>query len=91
MNRLTSGNVKSPILAAILSALVCGLGQVYNGRVVRGIVLFVLICIVFVLGSVLGAFTLGLGLVPFAIAGGAIWIFGVLDAFSGSRRLNRTT
>lgn len=89
MNSLTSGSTKSPILAAILSALVCGLGQVYNGRVVRGVVLFVLICIVFALGSVLGALTLGLGLVPFAIAGGAIWIFGVLDAFNGSRRINR--
>ena len=89
MHQLAGGNSKSPILAAILSALVCGLGQVYNGRVVRGIVLFVLICTVFALGSVLGALTLGIGLVPFAIAGGAIWIFGVLDAFNGSRRINR--
>lgn len=90
MNQLTGGSTKSPILAAILSALVCGLGQVYNGRTVRGVILFVLICIVFALGSVLGALTLGLGLVPFAIVGGAIWIFGVLDAFNGSRRVNRT-
>jgi len=90
MDQLTSGSTKSPVLAAILSALVCGLGQIYNGRTVRGVVLFVLICIVFALGSVLGALTLGLGLVPFAIVGGAIWIFGVLDAFNGSRRANRT-
>jgi TM2 domain-containing membrane protein YozV len=89
MNSLPGDNGKSPVLAAILSALVCGLGQVYNGRVVRGIVLFALICLVFVLGIVLGAFTFGLGLVPFAIAAGAIWIFGVLDAFTGSRRANR--
>lgn len=90
MNRLTSGTTKSPILAAILSALVCGLGQIYNGRTVRGVILFVLICLVFALGSVLGALTLGLGLLPFAVLGGAIWIFGVLDAFNGSRRWNRT-
>ncbi|HET9088062.1 MAG TPA: DUF6677 family protein [Acidobacteriaceae bacterium] len=90
MDRLTSGTTKSPILAAILSALVCGLGQIYNGRTVRGVILFILICTVFVVGSVLGALTLGLGLVPFAILAGAIWIFGVLDAFNGTRRWNRT-
>lgn len=89
MNQLT-GNSKSPVLAAILSALLCGLGQVYNGRVLRGVILFVLVSIVFAVGSVLGAFTFGLGLVPFAVVAGAIWIFGVVDAFTGSRRINRT-
>ncbi len=85
-NRTAPRGHKHPLLAALLSALVCGLGQVYNGSVVKGIVLFVLMCIVWAAGGLLGALTLGLGMVPFAIAGGALWIFGVVDAFLGSRR-----
>ena len=80
---------KSPLLAAILSAVICGLGQVYNGRVLRGIILFALMCILGGVGGFFGAFTFGLGMVPFAIVAGALWIFGVVDAFLGSRRINR--
>ena len=80
---------KNPLLAALLSALLCGLGQVYNGRVLRGIILFVLMLILWAIGGLLGALTLGLGVLPFAIVAGALWIFGVVDAYSGSRRINR--
>ena len=80
---------KSPLLAAILSAVICGLGQVYNGRVLRGIILFALMCILGGVGGFFGAFTFGLGMVPFAIVAGALWILGVVDAFLGSLRINR--
>jgi len=86
---MSTGNRRSPLLAAILSAVICGLGQVYNGRVLRGIVLFVLMSATFGVGGFLGAFTFGLGMVPFAILAGALWIFGVVDAFLGSQRINR--
>lgn len=86
---MSTNNQKSPLLAAILSAVICGLGQVYNGRVLRGIILFALMSIVWGIGAFLGALTFGLGMLPFAIVAGALWIFGVVDAFLGSRRLNR--
>lgn len=78
----------SPLLAAILSALLCGLGQFYSGHKLRGVILFALVMILAVVGSGLGALTFGLGMVPFAIIGGALWIFGVVDAFSIVRRDN---
>lgn len=86
---MSIANRKSPLLAAILSAVICGLGQVYNGRVLRGIILFALMCILGGVGGFFGAFTFGLGMVPFAIVAGALWILGVVDAFLGSRRINR--
>lgn len=80
---------KSPLLAALLSALLCGLGQIYDGRILRGVVLMVLMLILWAIGSLLGVLTLGLGLLPFAIVAGALWIFGVVDAYAGSRRIHR--
>lgn len=77
------------MLAALLSALLCGLGQIYDGRVLRGVVLMVLMFILGAIGSLLGALTFGMGLLPFAISAGALWIFGVVDAYVGSRRNQR--
>jgi len=77
---------KSPLLAMLLSALLCGLGQIYNGSILRGIILFVLMCIVWAIGGFLGALTFGLGMIPFAIVAGALWIFGVVDAYGGATR-----
>jgi TM2 domain-containing membrane protein YozV len=80
---------KNPLVAALLSALLCGLGQIYDGRLLRGIVLMALMVVLWTVGSLLGALTLGLGLLPFAIVVGALWIFGVVDAYAGSRRIHR--
>lgn len=88
-NPLSTGAGKSPLLAALLSALFCGLGQVYNGRMLRGVVLFALMTILWVIGSVLGFLTFGLGMVPFAIVAGALWLFGIVDAYLGSRKVHR--
>lgn len=80
---------KSPLLAALLSAVLCGLGQIYNGRVLRGVILFVLMSIVWAVGGFFGALTFGLGIVPFAVVAGALWIFGVVDAYAGSGSIHR--
>jgi len=80
---------RSPLLAALLSALFCGLGQIYDGRILRGVILLVLMLLVWTVGSLLGALTFGLGLLPFAIVAGALWLFGVIDAYAGSRRIHR--
>ena len=87
--QLSSTRSKSPLLAALLSALLCGLGQIYDGRILRGLVLMALMLILWAIGGLLGALTFGLGRLPFAIVAGALWIFGVVDAYAGSRRIHR--
>lgn len=87
--QLSSTRSKSPLLAALLSALLCGLGQIYDGRILRGMILLALMLILWSIGGLLGALTLGLGMLPFAIVAGALWIFGVVDAYAGGRRIHR--
>jgi hypothetical protein len=87
--QISTTRSRSPLLAALLSALLCGLGQVYDGRVTRGVILFTLMLVLWVIGGLLGALTFGLGMLPFAIVAGALWIYGVVDAYAGSRRIHR--
>jgi TM2 domain-containing membrane protein YozV len=87
--QVSTARSKSPLLAALLSALLCGLGQIYDGRILRGVILMALMLILWAVGGLLGALTFGLGMLPFAIVAGALWIFGVVDAFAGSRRIHR--
>lgn len=87
--QLVTTRSKSPLLAALLSALLCGLGQIYDGRILRGVTLMVLMLILWAIGGLLGALTFGLGMLPFAIVAGALWILGVVDAYAGSRRIHR--
>jgi TM2 domain-containing membrane protein YozV len=77
---------KNPVLAAFLSFVVCGLGQIYNGELLRGIVLFVLFAVLLVVFWALeGNFTIGL-LVPIVL-----WIFGIVDAYRAATQMNRET
>jgi len=62
---------KNPALAAVLSFLVVGLGEVYAGKPQRGIVLFIA-CVIF-------AMTSFLVLPVFAIF--ACWIGSIYDAY----------
>jgi hypothetical protein len=87
--QLSTTRSRSPLLAALMSAFLCGLGQVYDGRVLRGSILFALMLILWAIGGLLGALTFGLGMLPFAIVAGALWIFGVVDAYAGNRRMHR--
>jgi TM2 domain-containing membrane protein YozV len=65
--------IRNPSLAAALS-LLPGFGQVYNGMLVRGIILFIA--------------TL-LGLLIFIIPGVCIWIYCIYDAFRTAEKINR--
>lgn len=62
---------KKPILAACLSFLVVGMGQVYNGQVTKGLVLLA--------GSVISGFLTSL-LIGFILLP-IIWLYGIYDAF----------
>ncbi len=72
--------MKSPGLAAVLSFFLPGLGQVYNGRIAKGLVLFVLGPLVFL--GVLGWVVIGYVLfVP-------LWIYAIYDAYRTAERIN---
>lgn len=70
--------MKNPGLAAVLSFLVCGLGQIYNGQIGKGI------------GFIVGYFISWL--LMFVIIGfittPIIWIWGMVDAYKAATSMN---
>jgi TM2 domain-containing membrane protein YozV len=70
---------KSAGLAAVLSFFWCGLGQIYNGEIIKGFIFIVLFVV-----SVL-AMTILIGWLTTP----ALWIWGMVDAYQTSERLNR--
>ena len=70
--------LKNPGLAAVLSFLYCGLGQIYNGQIGKGI------------GFIVGYF-ISLALM-FVIIGfittPILWIWGMVDAYKVAERIN---
>jgi TM2 domain-containing membrane protein YozV len=69
----TSAGIRNPTLAVALS-LIPGLGQVYNGNLVRGIIFFIATLI---------------GLVILIIPGIIVWIYSIYDAYRTAGRINR--
>ena len=68
-------NQKNPVLAAVLSLIIVGLGQVYNGQTIKGI-------IIFVAAVILGLTGIGL------ILSFVIWIYAMYDAYTIAQRIN---
>lgn len=69
---------KSPGIALVLSFLIAGLGQLYNGEFAKGIIFIVLSFVFFVLMI----FLIG---IPLYIA---LWIYSMYDAYKGAERFN---
>jgi len=69
---------KNPGVAAVLSFLFPGAGQIYNEQIWQGLAL---ICLMFIS---LGLIAIGIGLILFPI----IWIIGIYDALSQARKIN---
>ena len=75
----TSTNLKEPFLAAILSFLIPGLGQIYNGEVEKGIGYFL---VSFVCGLLIFVL-IGIILLP-------IWyIYVIYEAYMSAVRINQ--
>ena len=70
---------KSAGLAAVLSVLIPGLGQIYNGEIMKGVFLIVLALVFAFLALFLIGIVLYFGL----------WIYGIYDAYHGAERYNR--
>ena len=69
---------KSPILAAILSFLIIGLGQIYLGLTKKGLILFVLAIVSGILMLVLIGFALWL----------LIWLYAIYDGYNSANKMN---
>ncbi len=70
--------MRSPILAAILSLILSGLGQIYNGQILKGVVFIVAQLINAALTTVL----IGWILLPL------VGLWAMIDAYSVAKRNN---
>lgn len=96
---------RSPGIAAVLSFFWPGVGQIYNGELGKGLVIFFS---QFVVGIVAGLFVMGGGIAagstgdPYAAMAGfgmaillgvavvfMFWVWAIFDAYSTAERLNR--
>jgi len=70
--------VKNPGTATVLSYLITGLGQVYNGQIAKGLFLVFLQLMNIALLYVL------IGYVSFILP----WIYGIVEVYRGAERFN---
>ena len=76
--KAATNEIKNPGLAAVLSFLVMGLGQIYNGEIGKGLLFIVLYAISIVLCFVLIGF----------ITTPILWIYGIYDAHKTAKEIN---
>ncbi len=69
---------KEPALAAILSFVITGLGQIYAGKAGKGVALLI---------ATIVSFFLSFLIIPFFIAIG-LWIYGIIDAYNTAQKYN---
>jgi TM2 domain-containing membrane protein YozV len=70
--------MKSAGLAAVLSFFISGLGQIYNGQILKGLVIIVVQIINGALTTIL------IGWIPLAI----VWVWAIIDAYREAERIN---
>ncbi len=69
---------KSPGIAAVLSFFICGLGQIYNGQISKGLIMMFTYLVSWMLMLVIiGFFTTPI-----------LWIWGMIDAYRSAERIN---
>ena len=84
---------KNPTLAAILSFFVCGLGQIYNGELGKGLMfLFSFYGCLFLgifVGAILMVVYVGFIILPLALLMCLIiWVYGIYDAYNTAQEMN---
>jgi TM2 domain-containing membrane protein YozV len=70
--------VKSPGLAAVLSFFICGLGQIYNGQILKGLIFLVAYLISWWMMYIIIGF----------ITTPILWIWGIVDAYRKAQKIN---
>ena len=73
--------MKNPGVAAVLSFFISGLGQIYNGQIVKGLIILG----VQVFNAILTVILIGF------ITGPIVWIWAIYDAYSTAKKLNEQT
>ena len=85
-----NASARSPLIAVILSLAATGLGQIYCGRIVRGLVMFLgslLFAPAIVVAALLPPATIVLvGLIVALLTVLGVYVFAVVDAFRLARR-----
>lgn len=71
---------KNPGLAAVASFLLSGLGQIYNGEILKGVLLMVIQVI-----NVLLMFVV-IGFVTYPL----VWVYGIWDAYRSAEKFNQS-
>ena len=70
---------KSPVLAAILSFFIIGLGQLYIGLTKKGILQFIAAIVCGILGLIIIGWILWL----------IVWLYAIYDAYNSANKMNR--
>lgn len=70
---------KNPATATILSFLLTGLGQIYNGQICKGVLMLVTYALSWALMLVLVGF----------VTTPILWIWGMCDANRSAKKINR--
>lgn len=78
---------RKPITAAILSSVTPGLGQVYNGQVIKGLYLFLVTNLFIVLLSFTGLQFSFYGLIAIIMLSLFFWLAIVLEAFFAAKKI----
>lgn len=71
---------KNPGLAAVASFFFSGLGQIYNGEILKGVLLMVIQVI-----NVLLMFVV-IGFVTYPL----VWVYGIWDAYKSAEKFNQS-
>lgn len=71
--------LRNPGIAAVLSFFWTGVGQIYNGEIVKGIMLILIQMVNVALMFIL------IGFITYPI----VWIWGMYDAYKVAERMNR--
>lgn len=78
-HKVQVAQMKNPGIAAVLSFFYCGLGQIYNGQIFKGIVMLV----AYTISSLLMYVLIGFVTTPI------LWIWGMYDAYRTADKIKR--
>lgn len=78
---------KSPGIAALLSFIITGAGQVYNEEISKGIILFVLEIILALL-MVFSFLISPLGALVSTVLTFVVWVYAIYDAYNVAKKIN---
>lgn len=77
---------KNPIIALLLSFLFPGVGQIYNGQILKGAIILVAYFGIIFLAIALSFFLIGICLFVVPVI---IWLYAMYDAYTSANKINR--